>query len=366
MVHRFAKEQVAPLAAEVDRDERFPHEAWTRAIDLGLLGITAPEDVGGAGLGLTELCIVGEELATVCMSTAITLLHQSAMVVDCLVRNATAEQNERLLPSLVDGTKIGCLAMTEPEAGSDVMSMRTQAVPVRGGWLLSGSKIFITNAPVADVALVYAKTGPIEGRQIGLFVLDASSNGYRRGKKLEKMGWRGSPTGEIAFEECFVAEDCLIGADGGGLEVLRSGLDSERVLLGALALGLSRGALNLATQYARERRQFGKPIGHFQLIQAKLADMYVGIETGRALVYELAEEIDAGKHNSSGARAAAAKLHCADVAMRTTTEAVQVFGGYGYTREYPVERYMRDAKILQIGGGTSEIQRGIIAKELLR
>ncbi|MEA2171315.1 MAG: isovaleryl-CoA dehydrogenase [Solirubrobacteraceae bacterium] len=366
MLVRFGRDVLAPRAYEIDRDERFPQEAWEQAAALGLLGITAPEEYGGAGLGLTEMCIAGEELSAVCMSTAVTLLHQSDMVVDCIVRNGTPGQHAAYLPDLCAGRTIGCLAMTEPEAGSDVMSMRTTAERVDGGWTLNGTKTFITNGPVADLALVYAKVGPASGREIGLFVVDAHGPGYTRGKKLEKMGWRGSPTGEISFDGCFVPENGLIGREGDGLGVLQSGLASERVLLGAQALGIARGALTAAVQYARERRQFGKPIGEFQLIQAKLADMYVGIETGLALVYKVAAAIDDGDERGVGTQAAAAKLYGSEVAMSATTEAVQVFGGYGYIKEYPVERYMRDAKIMQIGGGTSEIQRRIIAKALLR
>jgi isovaleryl-CoA dehydrogenase len=366
MLARFAQDELAPRAYTIDREERFPKEAWERASELGLLGITAPEEFGGSGLGLTELCIAGEELSAACMSSAVTILHQADMVVDCIVRNGTLEQKERYLPPLCSGTMIGCLAMTEPEAGSDVMSMRMRARKVDRGWLLTGTKTFITNAPVADLALVYAKIGAPESRKIGLFIVDAHSDGYSRGRKLEKMGWRGSPTGEIVLDECFVPDDALIGEEGQGLAVLRSGLASERVLLGAQALGIAQGALRAATQYARERRQFGRPIGDFQLIQAKLADMYVGIQTGLALVYNVAAAIDAGLQRDVGSQAAAVKLHGSEVAMSATTEAVQIFGGYGYIKEYPVERYMRDAKIMQIGGGTSEIQRYIIARDLLR
>ncbi len=366
MVRAFAREEVAPLAYEIDRDERFPREAWQRGAELGLLGITAPEELGGAGLGLTEMCIVGEELAAVCMSTSATLLHQADMVVDSLVRNGTEDQRRRYLPSLCDGSKIACLAITEPEAGSDALSMRTRAERVDGGWLLTGTKTFITNGPVCDLALVYAKTGPVDGRQLGLFVVDARAAGFERTNKLEKMGWRGSPTGELVLDKVFVPDEDLIGAADGGLRVLMSGLNSERILLGAQGVGIAQGALDAAVGHARERRQFGRPIGDFQLIRAKLADIYARTEAARALSYRAAALAEQGDVGDVRLLASSAKVLGADVAMFATEEAVQIFGGYGYTKEYPVERYMRDAKLMQIGGGTNEIQRDLIGRTLLR
>ncbi|ABH00679.1 possible isovaleryl-CoA dehydrogenase (plasmid) [Rhodococcus jostii RHA1] len=364
-VRKFAADHVAPLAAEIDREERFPRESWEAAAELGLLGIRAPEQFGGSDLGLTETCIAGEELSAVCMSTAVTVLHQSNLVVDRIVDHGTPEQQARYLPGLCDGSIIGCLAITEPEAGSDAMSMRTKATRTEGGWLLNGAKTFITNGPVADLALVYAKTGPVEDRELALFAVDTTAPGFSKGRKLDKLGWRGSPTGELAFSDCFVPDDAVIGGIGNGIKVLRDGLASERVLMGAQGVGLAAGALREAVRYAGERRQFGRPIGDFQLIQAKIADMYVGIELGRALVSKTAAAIDAGDSGLTRL-ASACKLHGSEVAMNAALEAVQIFGGYGYTREFPVERYLRDAKIMQIGGGTSEIQRIIIGREMLR
>lgn len=366
MVRKFAVDDVAPLAARIDREKRFPRESWERAAELGLLGIRAPERLGGSGLGLTETCIAAEELAGVCMATAVTILHQSNLVVDRIVDHGTAEQQARYLPGLCEGSVIGCLAITEPEAGSDAMSMRTRATRAEGGWVLNGTKAFITNGPVADLALVYAKTGPVEGREISLFAVDAGTPGFQRGPKLEKLGWRGSPTGELILTDCFVPDDAVIGAIGQGVQVLRTGLASERVVMGAQGVGLAAGALREAKRYASERRQFGRRIGDFQLIQAKLADMYVGVELGRALVARTAAAIDAGATREATIQAAACKLHGSELAMNAASEALQVFGGYGYTTEFPVERYLRDAKIMQIGGGTSEIQRLIIGKEILR
>jgi isovaleryl-CoA dehydrogenase len=363
-VREFARRDVAPRAKDLDASQTFPRESWRQAAELGLLGATAPSEYGGAGLGLAELCIVGEELAAACLSTAATVLHQADMVVGRIARHGSAEQKARWLPGLIDGSAIGCLAMTEPEAGSDVMSMRTRAVRTEGGWRLNGTKTFITNGPVADLALVYALTGEPGSRQLGFFAIPADAPGFSRGRKFSKMGWRGSPTGELIFDDCEVGEDALIGGPEEGRAILLAGLDSERVLMAAESVGVAQGALEVALSYARERRQFGRPIGDFQLIQGKLADMYTETEAARALTWTALARVEA---EDAGARelASAAKLMGGDVAMRVTTEAVQVLGGYGYIDEFPVERFMRDAKLMQIGGGTAEIQRFIIARGLL-
>jgi isovaleryl-CoA dehydrogenase len=358
-VHEFARRDVAPRAKAIDAAQTFPTESWGQAAELGLLGATAPAEYGGAGLGLAELCIVGEELAAACLSTAATVLHQADMVV-----HGSAEQKERWLPGLIDGSVIGCLAMTEPEAGSDVMSMRTRAERSGGGWRLDGTKTFITNGPVADLALVYARTGGAEERRLGLFAVPTDAPGFARGRKFSKMGWRGSPTGELILDGCEVGDEALVGGPDEGRAILLAGLDSERVLMAAESVGVAQGALEVALDYARERRQFGRPIGEFQLIGGKLADMYTETEAARALTWTALARVEA---DAAGSRelASAAKLMGGDVAMRVTTEAVQVLGGYGYIDEFPVERYMRDAKLMQIGGGTAEIQRFIIARGLL-
>jgi isovaleryl-CoA dehydrogenase len=363
-VREFAQEKVAPRAHAIDAAQSFPAESWAEAAELGLLGASAPGEYGGAGLGLIELCIVGEELAAACVSTAATVLHQADMVVGRIARHGSEEQKRRWLPGLIDGSLVGCLAMTEPEAGSDVMSMRTRAERVDGGWRLNGTKTFITNGPVADLALVYARTGEAGSRELGLFAIPTDAPGFGRGRKFSKMGWRGSPTGELLLDDCEVGPEALIGAAGGGRAILLDGLDSERVLLAAESVGIAQGALEAALAYARERRQFGKRIGDFQLIQGKLADMFTETEACRALTWSVAARLDAGE-DGLRALASAAKLMGGDVAMRVSTEAVQVLGGYGYIDEFPVERYMRDAKLMQIGGGTAEIQRFIVARELL-
>jgi isovaleryl-CoA dehydrogenase len=366
MVRAFAHGEVAPLARMIDREERFPRESWARASELGLLGMAAPAADGGTDLGLTERCIVAEELAAVCVSTAATLLHQADLVVPRIVRHGTTEQRARWLPGLCDGTIIGCLAMTEPEAGSDVMSMRARAEPVDGGWRLNGVKTFITSAPVADLALIYACTGAPGSRELGLFVVETDRPGISRGRSFHKMGWRGSPTGELVLDDCHVPGDHLIGSPGEGRAIMLAGLNSERVVMAAECVGLAQGALDVALAYARERRQFGRPIGEFQLIGGKLATMYTEIAACRALVTQCAASADAGDEAQLTLLSAACKLFGAEIAMRATTEAVQILGGYGYTDEFPVERFMRDAKLMQIGGGTSEIQQHIIARDLLR
>lgn len=365
-VRQFAQEKVAPRARALDAEQSFPRESWEEAAGLGLLGTTVASQDGGAGLGLTELCLIGEELAAACVSTAATVLHQADMVVGRIARHGDAAQRQRWLPGLIDGSLIGCLAMTEAEAGSDVMSMRTRAErQAGGGWRLNGTKTFITNGPVADLALIYARTPEAGERALGLFAVPTDAPGFSRGKKFSKMGWRGSPTGELLLDECEVGADALLGAPDGGRAILLDGLDSERVLMAAESVGLAQGALEVALAYAGQRRQFGKPIGEFQLVGAKLADMFAETEAARALTRSLAARIDAGESSGLRALASACKLLGGDLAMRVTSEAVQVLGGYGYIDEFPVERYMRDAKLMQIGGGTAEIQRYVIARELL-
>lgn len=364
-VRRFAREEVAPLAVEIDEQERFPVESWKRSAELGLLGITAPEEYGGAGLGLREMCIVAEELSAVCHSTSATILHQADMVVDSIVRNGDERQQAAYLPQLCDGSWVGCLAITEPGAGSDALSMRATARRVEHGWQLTGSKTFITNGPRADVALVYARTGHRESRELGLFIVEMHSAGVSTGEKMHKMGWRGSETCELFFDDVFVPEDNVLGGAGNGLRVLMSGLNSERVLMAAQAVGLAQGAFEIALRYAKEREQFGKRIGEFQLVRAKLADMYATIAAVRALVDRTIDDTEAGGLGDLRLTASAAKVLGADLAMNVTTEAVQILGGYGYMREYEIERYMRDAKLFQIGGGTSEVLRDLIGRHLV-
>ncbi|SHH05737.1 isovaleryl-CoA dehydrogenase [Jatrophihabitans endophyticus] len=364
-VRDFAKNRVAPRARRLDREQEFPRESWDDAAKLGILGMCAPEAYGGGGLGVTDMCIVGEELAAVCLSTTATLLHQADLVVARFVRHGTEEQKRRYLPGLCDGTLIGCLAITEPEAGSDAMSMRTRAERTDDGWEITGAKTFITTAPVADFALVYARTGEPGSRELGLFVVDLTAEGVSRGRSFHKMGWRGSPTGEFAMDRVRLPADAVIGSGTDGRAILMAGLNSERIVMAAESVGIARGALDVALDYARGREQFGRPISSFQLIQAKLADMFTGVAAGRTLTYATAKALDEGRGDGLTALASACKVFTSEVAAKATSEAVQILGGNGYTDEYPVERFMRDAKLMEIGGGTSEIQRHIVARELL-
>lgn len=362
----FAEKEVAPLAYEIDRDERFPEESFGRLAELGVLGITVPVEYGGAGAGYTEMCIVTEELARFCGSTAATYADHADLCIDNIRRNADQAQSKKYLPPLCSGEKIGGLAMTEPSAGSDVMSMSLRAERKGDHYILNGTKTFITNGPVGDVFVVYAKTAPEKkAHGVSAFIVEKDFPGFERGKKFEKMGWRGSPTGELIFEDCRVPAENLFGGENRGAMVLMSGLNTERVVLAAMSLGLSRGAFECALKYAKERVQFGKPIASFQLIQGKLADMAMEIELSRLISYKGAAMADRGLHRDMNLVASYAKLYTAEVAMRVTTEAVQVLGGYGYMKEFPVERMMRDAKLQSIGGGTSEIQRLIIAREII-
>jgi isovaleryl-CoA dehydrogenase len=362
----FAEKEVAPLAYDIDRDERFPAESFNRLAELGMLGITAPADYGGAEAGYTEMCIVTEELARFCGSTAATYADHADLCIDNIRRNANDAQKKVYLPLLCSGKKIGGLAMTEPSAGSDVMSMSLRAERRGDHYVLNGTKTFITNGPVGDVFVIYAKTAPEKKTHgVSAFIVEKDFSGFQRGKKFEKMGWRGSPTGELIFENCRVPAENLLGGENRGAMVLMSGLNTERVVLGAMSLGLSRGAYECALKYAKERVQFGKPISAFQLIQAKLADMAMEIELSHLITYKGAAMADRGLHREMNLVAAYAKLYTSEAAMRITTEAVQILGGYGYMKEFPVERMMRDAKLQTIGGGTSEIQRLIIAREIL-
>ncbi|MBW2632234.1 MAG: acyl-CoA dehydrogenase family protein [Deltaproteobacteria bacterium] len=365
-IKSLAKKHIAPMAYEIDREERFPTENFNRLRDLGLLGITAPAEYGGAGVGYTEMFIVMEELAHACISTSGVWGVHTCLCIDNIRRNANKSQLKKYLPPLCDGTKIGGLAMTEPSAGSDVMSMKLRADKKGDYYILNGSKTFISNGPVGDIFVVYAKTDMGRGvHGVSAFIVEKDFPGFSRGKKFEKMGWRGSPTGELIFDDCKVPKENLLGGENKGALVLMSGLNTERILMGAQSLGLSRGAYDCALKYAKERVQFGKPIASFQLIQAKLAEMAMGIELSHLITYKGARMADMGLHKEMNLVASYARLYTSKVAMKITMEAVQILGGYGYTREFPVERMMRDAKLQQIGGGTNEIQLMIIARDIL-
>ena len=367
MIQDFADREVAPLAVEIDRDERFPKETFQKMADLGLLGVRIPEEYGGSEKGVTETCIIAEELARVCASTAASWGAHVDLCTANLTFNANKDQSQRYLPSLAKGSKIGALAMTESSAGSDIINMKMTAVRKGDHYILNGTKLFITNGPIADLLIVYAKTTPERGAKgISVFIIESTFPGYLVGKPFVKLGWRGSPTSEIIFEDCEVPLENLLGEENKGIEILLSGLNTERIVMAAESLGIARGAMKAALNYSKERHQFGKPIAQFQVIQQKFARMAMEIEAARLMIYQYAAHADNGNVQSITLEAAAAKLFCSEMVMRTTLEAVQILGGYGYVNEFPVERYMRDAKLFSIGGGTSEIMCNIIAKELMK
>ncbi len=361
---RFASTEIAPLAAEIDESNAFPRQLWPKMGVAGLHGITVEEEFGGLGLGYLEHVLAMEEVSRASAAVGLSYGAHSNLCINQIRRYGTDEQKRRLLPRLISGEHLGALAMSEAEAGSDVVSMRLRAERKDGGYVLNGAKFWITNAPRADVAVVYAKTDPDAGsRGITAFLIERGMAGFRSAQKLDKMGMRGSDTGELVFEDCFVAEENVLGPIGGGAGVLMSGLDFERAVLAAGPLGIMQACLDRVLPYVRERKQFGSPIGSFQLMQGKVADMYVALNSARAYVYAVARACDAGK----GARfdAAGAILLASENAVRCALEAIQALGGAGYLKESGVERLLRDAKLYDIGAGTNEIRRFLIGRELI-
>ena len=364
-VRRFADEQIAPLADRVDREDWFPkEELWKQMGDLGLHGITVSEDDGGLGLGYLEHVIAVEEISRASASIGLSYGAHSNLCINQIARWASPEQKAKYLPGLISGAHVGSLAMSEAGAGSDVVSMKLKADAVQGGYLLNGTKYWITNAPYAETLVVYGKTDASAGSKgITAFLIEKDMPGFSIGQKIEKVGMRGSPTAELVFDDCHVPEENVMGPVGGGVGVLMSGLDYERVVLAGLQLGVMQACLDTVIPYVRERQQFGKPIGAFQLMQAKVADMYVALNSARAYVYAVARACDNGK--TTRFDAAGAILLASESAVKVALEAVQALGGAGYTTDWPVERYMRDAKLLDIGAGTNEIRRMLIGRELI-
>ena len=359
---RFADEQIAPLAVRVDREDWFPRELWPAMGALGLHGITVEEEWGGLGLGYLEHVIAVEEVSRASASVGLSYGAHSNLCVNQIRRWGSDEQKAKYLPKLVSGEHVGSLAMSEAGAGSDVVSMKLRAELVQGGYVLNGTKFWITNATYADTLVVYAKTG--EGsRGITAFLIEKDFAGFSIGQKIDKMGMRGSPTAELVFEDCHVPEENIMGPLHGGVGVLMSGLDYERVVLSGIQLGIMQACLDTVIPYVRERKQFGKPIGAFQLIQAKIADMYVALQSARAYTYAVAKSCDAGQ--TTRFDAAGAILLASENAFKVAGEAIQALGGAGYTTDWPVERYLRDAKLLDIGAGTNEIRRMLIGRELI-
>lgn len=360
---RFAREKIAPLAAQIDAEDWFPRdELWPAMGELGLHGITVDEADGGLGLGYLEHVIAQEEVARASASIGLSYGAHSNLCVNQIRRWASAEQKAKYLPRLISGEHVGSLAMSEAGAGSDVVSMKLRAERTEAGYVLNGTKFWITNAPYADVLVVYAKTG--EGsRGITTFLIEKDMPGFSIGQKIDKMGMRGSPTAELVFADCEVPEANVMGPVNGGVGVLMSGLDYERTVLAGIQLGIMQACLDTVLPYVRERRQFGTAIGAFQLMQAKVADMYVALNSARAYVYAVAQACDAGK--TTRFDAAGAILLASENAFRVAGEAVQALGGAGYTKDWPVERYLRDAKLLDIGAGTNEVRRMLIGRELI-
>ncbi|RXZ42487.1 isovaleryl-CoA dehydrogenase [Crenobacter cavernae] len=366
-VHTFAAREIAPRAAAIDHDNLFPADLWRKFGDLGVLGITADEEYGGLGLGYLAHMIVMEEISRASASVALSYGAHSNLCVNQIRRCGTAAQKKRYLPRLISGDWVGALAMSEPNAGSDVIGMRLHADKHPDGWRLNGSKMWITNGGDADVLVVYAKTDPSAGaRGITAFLVEKDFAGLSAGSKLDKLGMRGSNTYPLFFDDCVVPADNVLGQVGGGAEVLMSGLDYERAVLAAGPLGIMQACLDVALPYLATREQFGQAIGDFQLMQGKLADMYVTLSASRAYVYSVGRALDAGVSGRAIRKdAAGVILYAAENATKMALEAIQCLGGNGYINEYPTGRLLRDAKLYEIGAGTSEIRRWLIGRELM-
>ena len=361
---RFAADRIVPIASEVDATNIFPRALWPEMGALGLHGITVEEEYGGLGLGYLEHVVAMEEVSRASAAVGLSYGAHSNLCINQIRRWGSEAQRQRYLPGLISGEHVGALAMSEAGSGSDVVSMRLKAERRGDRYVLNGTKFWITNAPHAEVVVVYAKTDPAAGpKGITAFLVEKGVAGYSVSRKLDKMGMRGSDTAELVFQDCEIPVEQVMGREGQGVRILMSGLDYERAVLAGGPLGIMQACLDVCLPYVRERKQFGQAIGGFQLMQAKIADMYVALNSSRAYVYAVAKACDAG--NTTRADAAAAILLASENAVRVSLEAIQALGGAGYTREWPVERLLRDAKLYDIGAGTNEIRRFLIGRELI-
>ncbi|HHF3112070.1 TPA: isovaleryl-CoA dehydrogenase [Vibrio diabolicus] len=362
-VNAFATEHIAPIAADIDRDNQFPKHLWPLFGEMGLLGVTVDEELGGAGMGYLAHVVAMEEISRASASVALSYGAHSNLCVNQIFRNGTPSQRKKYLPKLLDGTHVGALAMSEPNAGSDVISMQLKAENKGDHFVLNGNKMWITNGPDADIVVLYAKTDVNAGsRGITAFIVERNVEGFSHAQKLDKLGMRGSNTCELVFNNCVVPKENILGELNQGVEVLMSGLDYERVVLAAGPLGIMQACMDIVVPYVHEREQFGKSIGEFQLVQGKIADMYSRMSAAKAYVYTVAAACDRG--NATRKDAAGAILYSAELATQMALDAIQLLGGNGYINEYPAGRLLRDAKLYEIGAGTSEIRRMLIGREL--
>ncbi|HSF94161.1 MAG TPA: isovaleryl-CoA dehydrogenase [Thermohalobaculum sp.] len=364
-VHRFAQDRIAPLADEIDRSNEFPMHLWAEMGEMGLLGITVPEEYGGADMGYLAHVIAVEEISRASASVGLSYGAHSNLCVNQIRRNGTPEQKAKYLPRLISGEHVGALAMSEPGAGSDVVSMKLRAEKKNDRYVLNGNKMWITNGPDADTLVVYAKTDPAAGpRGITAFLIEREMHGFSTAQKLDKLGMRGSNTCELVFEDCEVPFENVLGEEGKGVAVLMSGLDYERVVLSGGPLGIMAAAMDVVMPYVHDRKQFGQPIGEFQLMQGKIADMYTAMNASRAYVYAVAAACDRGETTRQDA--AGCLLYASTRATHLALEAIQALGGNGYINDYPTGRLLRDAKLYEIGAGTQEVRRMLIGRELFK
>jgi len=362
-VRSFGAARIAPRAAEIDRSNTFPRDLWPELGKLGVHGITVPEEFGGLGLGYLEHCVVMEEISRASAALGLAYGAHSNLCMNQLRLHGSAAQKQRYLPKLISGEHVGALAISEPNAGSDVASMRMRAEKKNDRFILNGSKMWITNGPHADIVVVYARTDPdVSARGLTTFIVEAGFKGFSRAQKLDKLGMRGSDTCELVFEDCEVPAENVLGRVNDGWKVVMSGLDYERVVLSAGPLGIMQACMDVVLPYVHERKQFGKPIGEFQLVQGKVADMYVAMNSAKSYVYAVAKACDRGETTRQDS--AGAILLSSEQATRMALDAIQLLGGNGYTNEYPAARLLRDAKLYEIGAGTSEIRRMLIGREL--